>query len=164
MIAEYRRILKNPTPERKKKCIFFDALHKIYQAKDSNAIKMALNNYEEEYNFEPIEFNNTDDNMDGTNDNNDGDNSGTDNEDKSEIFAYSLSPSATLNNNAPITNGSNPMDLHSNNGLSHSFISCILFYFYLLFIFINRRFSRRSDQYSQRRYELIKLLVNSCMK
>jgi hypothetical protein len=115
MIAEYRRILKNPTPERKKKCIFFDALHKIYQAKDSNAIKMALNNYEEEYNFEPIEFNNTDDNMDGTNDNNDGDNSGTDNEDKSEIFAYSLSPSATLNHNAPTTNGSNAMDMHSNN-------------------------------------------------
>lgn len=47
MIAEYRRILKNPTPERKKKCIFFDALHKIYQAKDTNAVKAALNNYEE---------------------------------------------------------------------------------------------------------------------
>ncbi|CAG2175004.1 unnamed protein product, partial [Oppiella nova] len=107
MIAEYRRILKNPTPERKKKCIFFDALHKIYQAKDSNAIKMALNNYEEEYNFEPIEFNAGDDNMDGTNDNDGGDNSGTDNEDKSEIFAYSLSPSATLNNNVVNTNGNN---------------------------------------------------------
>ncbi|XP_054161566.1 uncharacterized protein LOC128959597 [Oppia nitens] len=114
MIAEYRRILKNPTPERKKKCIFFDALNKIYQAKDSNAIKMALNNYEEEYNFEPIEFNNTDDNMDGTNDNDDGGNSGTDGEDKSEIFAYSLSPSATLNNNVVNTNGNNVQDYHSN--------------------------------------------------
>jgi hypothetical protein len=179
MIAEYRRILKNPTPERKKKCIFFDALHKIYQAKDSNAIKMALNNYEEEYNFEPIEFNNTDDNMDGTNDNNDGDNSGTDNEDKSEIFAYSLSPSATLNHNAPTTNGSNAMDLHSNNGLSHFFHSIfyiknffIFFLYHIFFLFsffyihfcFYRRLSRRSDQYSQRRYDLIKLLVNSCMK
>lgn len=115
MIAEYRRILKNPTPERKKKCIFFDALHKIYQAKDSNAIKMALNNYEEEYNFEPIDFNNTDDNMDGTGENNDGENSGTDGEDKSEIFAYSLSPSATLNNAAgSAANGNNTMDMHSN--------------------------------------------------
>ena len=132
MIAEYRRILKNPTPERKKKCIFFDALHKIYQAKDSNAIKMALNNYEEEYNFDPIEFNNTDDNMDGTNDNDGADNSGTDNEDKSEIFAYSLSPSATLNNNVVNTNG-NTMDMHSNNGIVnriewfHSLTNCWLF-------------------------------------
>jgi len=116
MIAEYRRILKNPTPERKKKCIFFDALHKIYQAKDSNAIKLALNNYEEEYNFEPLDFNNTDGDMDGGNggENNDGENSGSDNEDKSEIFAYALSPSATLNNTGNLTNGGN-LDIHSNN-------------------------------------------------
>ena len=123
MIAEYRRILKNPTPERKKKCIFFDALHKIYQAKDSNAIKMALNNYEEEYNFEPLDFNSAEDNMDGTNDNDIADNSGTDNEDKSEIFAYSLSPSATLNNNAN-TNGNTNMDLHSNNGIVSKCSNC----------------------------------------
>jgi len=117
MIAEYRRILKNPTPERKKKCIFFDALHKIYQAKDSNAIKMALNNYEEEYNFEPIDFNNTEENMEGG-DGQDGENSGSDNEDKSEIFAYSLSPSATLNNTPGTTamNGAaNNFDMNSNN-------------------------------------------------
>lgn len=138
MIAEYRRILKNPTPERKKKCIFFDALHKIYQAKDSNAIKMALNNYEEEYNFEPIEFN-ADDNMDGTGENNDGDNSGTDNEDKSEIFAYTLSPSATLNNTNATTNGVNQLDLNSNNGLlinqySLSFAHKKIFYFFLYFL------------------------------
>jgi hypothetical protein len=141
MIAEYRRILKNPTPERKKKCIFFDALHKIYQAKDSNAIKMALNNYEEEYNFEPIEFNNNDENMDGTMDNNDGDNSGTDGEDKSEIFAYSLSPSATLNNNAA-TNGNNAIDGHSNNGKYRLFFSLFMIIVYLLIV-INfcRRFS-----------------------
>lgn len=91
MIAEYRRILKNPTPERKKKCIFFDALHKIYQAKDANGVRQALNNYEEEYNLDPIEFSNMDDHNDNGNYENDNSDSG--NEDKSEIFSYQLSPS-----------------------------------------------------------------------
>ncbi|RWS13106.1 hypothetical protein B4U79_14852 [Dinothrombium tinctorium] len=109
MIAEYRRILKNPTPERKKKCIFFDALHKIYQAKDTNGVKAALNNYEEDYNLEPIEFSNTDDNNDGTGgDNCDENNSGTDNEDKSEVFAYTMSPSQALNGG--VINGTNNID------------------------------------------------------
>jgi len=94
MIAEYRRILKNPTDGRKKKCIFFDALHKIYQAKDANGVRQALNNYEEEYNLEPIEFGNIDDNNDtGHYNENDHDNSDSGNEDKSEIFSYALSPS-----------------------------------------------------------------------
>ena len=84
---------------------------------------MALNNYEEEYNFEPLDFNSAEDNMDGTNDNDIADNSGTDNEDKSEIFAYSLSPSATLNNNAN-TNGNTNMDLHSNNGIVSKCSNC----------------------------------------
>ncbi|RWS31054.1 hypothetical protein B4U80_06390 [Leptotrombidium deliense] len=119
MIAEYRRILKNPTPERKKKCIFFDALHKIYQAKDTNGVKAALNNYEEDYNLEPIEFSNIDDNNDGMGmDNGDADNSGTDNEDKSEVFAYAMSPSQTLNGGA--MNGSNNID---NGKLSFSFFT-----------------------------------------
>lgn len=94
MIAEYRRILKNPTPERKKKCIFFDALHKIYQAKDAQGVRQALNNYEEEYNLEPIEFGNMDDQNDNSHYNdNEHDNSDSGNEDKSEIFSYALSPS-----------------------------------------------------------------------
>lgn len=46
MIAEYRRILKDPRPERVKKCIFFEALHKIYQAKDLDDVKSALDNYQ----------------------------------------------------------------------------------------------------------------------
>ena len=96
MIAEYRRILKNPTPERKKKCIFFDALHRIYQAKDVNAVRAALN-YDDDYTFynDTMDFTMNDETNDGgIVDGGDGDNSGTDNE---EIFAYQMSPSQTLN-------------------------------------------------------------------
>lgn len=98
MIAEYRRILKNPTPERKKKCIFFDALHKIYQAKDANGVRLALNNYEEDFHHDPIDYSNQFDvtTMNGCDDDDAGDgNSGTDNEEK-EIFSYSMSPSHAL--------------------------------------------------------------------
>lgn len=107
MIAEYRRILKNPTPERKKKCIFFDALHKIYQAKDSNGVKAALNNYEEDYNLEPIDFANSDDNAEGNGDA-DGDGSGLENDDRSEVFAYAMSPSQTLSNGLSMNGGHSP--------------------------------------------------------
>lgn len=84
MIAEYRRILKNPTPERKKKCIFFDALHRIYQAKDSNRLDI-LNCSDEQYNFDPLVFEQNGD-CNGGDDN-------SDNEDPSECFAYTVSPS-----------------------------------------------------------------------
>ena len=108
MIAEYRRILKNPTPERKKKCIFFDALHKIYQAKDSNGVRAALNNYEEDYNLEPIDFasgGNGDENdsngaegmmMHMTDANGSMEDMGSD-EREEEVFSYAMSPSQTLN-------------------------------------------------------------------
>ncbi|XP_053212941.1 uncharacterized protein LOC128396392 isoform X2 [Panonychus citri] len=97
MIAEYRRILKNPTPERKKKCVFFDALDKIYQAKDTEDVKAALNDYEEEYHFDPSDSNMADETNDsGMGANGDGENSGTDNE---EVFSYAMSPSQTLNGN-----------------------------------------------------------------
>lgn len=109
MIAEYRRILKNPSPERKKKCIFFDALHKIYQAKDTNGVKAALNNYEEDYNLD-MDFSVSDENQDqngGTGDDSaaeDGNGSGNETyEEKSEVFAYAMSPSAALGNG--MTNG-----------------------------------------------------------
>lgn len=88
MIAEYRRILKNPTPERKKKCIFFDALHRIYEAKDTNSLESAIRtygDYSEQYNFEPIDFAHNDDNGDYNCDDNSDD-------DQSEIFAYTLQP------------------------------------------------------------------------
>lgn len=110
MIAEYRRILKNPSPERKKKCIFFDALHKIYQAKDTNGVKAALNNYEEDYNLD-IDFSVSDENQDqngGIGDDSageDGNVSGNETyEEKSEVFAYAMSPSAALGSNG-LTNG-----------------------------------------------------------
>ena len=105
MIAEYRRILKNPTPERKKKCVFFDSLHKIYQAKDTNGVKAALNNYEEDYNLDPIDFGNCDENNDGNGDGMfDGDGSG--NEDQSEVFSYAMSPSQAMPNGISM-NGTN---------------------------------------------------------
>lgn len=110
MIAEYRRILKNPSPERKKKCIFFDALHKIYQAKDTNGVKAALNNYEEDYNLDAIDFSLTDENHDhNVTDAEDG--SGNETEEK-EIFAYDMSPSTTLANghNGNCTNGNSNLD------------------------------------------------------
>lgn len=53
MIAEYRRILKDPNPERMKKCIFFEALHKIYQAKHMDDVKSALDDYEPECPYSP---------------------------------------------------------------------------------------------------------------
>ena len=88
MIAEYRRILKNPTPERKKKCIFFDALHKIYQAKDANGVKAALN-YDDDYNLEPLDLGPDD----GTDENDDGNGSG---EDGDDLF-YAMSPNQISN-------------------------------------------------------------------
>ncbi|KAI1290242.1 Zinc finger and SCAN domain-containing protein 29 [Halotydeus destructor] len=118
MIAEYRRILKNPTPERKKKCIFFDALHKIYQAKDTNGVKAALNNYEEDYNLEPLEFNSQDENENGG-DGGDADNSGTDNEDRSEIFAYAMSPSQALGQTMQMNGHHHGMDDDSTDGQMH---------------------------------------------
>jgi hypothetical protein len=110
MIAEYRRILKNPTPERKKKCIFFDALHNIYQAKDSNGVRAALNNYEEEYNLDPIDFGNGVNNDNDDSNNADGfvmnmtgdingsmmDDIGSDDREE-EVFSYAMSPSQALN-------------------------------------------------------------------
>lgn len=57
MIAEYRRILKDPSPERVKKCIFFEALDKIYQAKHMDDVKSALDDYEPEHPYSP--FSNT---------------------------------------------------------------------------------------------------------
>ena len=99
MIAEYRRILKNPSAERKKKCIFFDALHKIYKAKGSNTFESAImsyGDYNEQYNFDPIDFTNNDDNGEFNGDDN------SDNDERSEIFAYTMSPTG-LNNNT--TNG-----------------------------------------------------------
>lgn len=53
MIAEYRRILKDPMPERVRKCLFFDALHKIYQAKHMDDVKSALDDYEPDYPYSP---------------------------------------------------------------------------------------------------------------
>lgn len=57
MIAEYRRILKDPTPDRIKKCIFFEALHKIYAAKHMDDVKAAIDDYEPEHPYSP--FSNT---------------------------------------------------------------------------------------------------------
>lgn len=46
MIAEYRRILKDPNPERQKKCVFFEPLHRIYHASTMDEIKTILDEYE----------------------------------------------------------------------------------------------------------------------
>lgn len=80
MISDYRRILKNPTSESKEKCLFFDAIHKIHQAKDTNDVKIALKNHEEDFNLDPIDFTNIkkDDMNDGT---------------ECEFFSYVMSPS-----------------------------------------------------------------------
>jgi len=115
MIAEYRRILKNPTPERKKKCIFFDALHKIYQAKDANGVRQALNNYEEEYNLEPIDFGTMEDHNDG---NYEQDNS-SENDDKSEQFSYAFSPSHFNANMNGMTNDHGSSDGVEDNEMSN---------------------------------------------
>lgn len=53
MIAEYRRILKDPSPERMRKCIFFDPLDRIYSAKNLGEIKAILDNYEPEFPCSP---------------------------------------------------------------------------------------------------------------
>lgn len=56
MIAEYRRILKDIhiNPERAKKCVFFEPLHKIYQAKHMEDIKNALDDYEPDNPYSPV--------------------------------------------------------------------------------------------------------------
>lgn len=90
MIAEYRRILKDPAQERRKKCTFFEALHKIHQAKDANGVRAALDNYEEDQHADLIEFNNFDENQENYMANLNSETS--DLEDK-EIFSYQMSPS-----------------------------------------------------------------------
>lgn len=96
MIAEYRRILKNPSAERKKKCIFFDALHRIYQAKDISGVRAALNYDEESNNFGDTPELTIDEGPESSYlyENGEGNESGTENE---EVFAYHMSPSQTLN-------------------------------------------------------------------
>lgn len=122
MIAEYRRILKNPTPERKKKCIFFDALHRIYQAKDSTGLENAILNYgEDHYNFDPIDFSVTDDNLELNGDDI------SDNDERSEFFAYTMSPSGF--NSASNANNN---DLNSNGLFIHIFFEKVIIVFFLV--------------------------------
>lgn len=124
MIAEYRRIMKNPTPERRKKCIFFDALHRIYQAKDTNSLENVIMtmgymmdnssgsicSISDQYNFDPLDFSNIGpdvsiDQVDGSNGdgdhNNNNNNSGSDTDERNnEILIFPLSPNAyTATNN-----------------------------------------------------------------
>ena len=88
MIAEYRRIMKQPTEEKKKKCCFFNHLHRIYQAKDASGVRAALDNYEEEFRFDSNEFSSYDENEENLIDN-----STTSDLDEAEVFSYSMSPS-----------------------------------------------------------------------
>lgn len=102
MIAEYRRILKNPSDEKIKKCSFFHSLHKIYQAKDVNGVRAALisnNSNEDDYRFlDQVDF---DDNLFNINNNNKFNDNSTqhssgleDKEDEDEeVFTYAMSPS-----------------------------------------------------------------------
>ena len=121
MIAEYRRIMKNPTPERRKKCIFFDAIHRIYQAKDTNSLENVILTMgymmdnqsgnicsitNDQYNFDPLDFSNIGgnggggdsiDQADGSN--GDGDdqnnNSGSDSDERNnELLVFPLSPNS----------------------------------------------------------------------
>lgn len=57
MIAEYRRILKDPNPERMKKCIFFETLDKIYNAKHLSDVKSAIDDYEPSNPYSPSSTN-----------------------------------------------------------------------------------------------------------
>jgi len=60
-------------------------------------VKAALNNYEEDYNLDPIEFSALDENQESGGDAGDADNSGGDYEDNREVFAYAMSPSQLTN-------------------------------------------------------------------
>lgn len=53
MIAEYRRILKDPNPEKMKKCVFFNAMHNIYQAQHWSDVKSIVDDYEPDQTFSP---------------------------------------------------------------------------------------------------------------
>lgn len=55
MIAEYRRILRDDqNSERRQKCVFFEPLHKIYQAKHMEDVRSALDDYEPEGSYSPL--------------------------------------------------------------------------------------------------------------
>ncbi|KAI2809284.1 hypothetical protein BLOT_000431 [Blomia tropicalis] len=105
MVAEYKRILRNPTYERRKKCIFFNDLHNIFRAKNSNPFGNVPNNYDnEQYNFDPIVFPNKED----VNELN-GDDNSDDCDEPYDSFAYTLSPSE-------LTQSENCFDLTNNEG------------------------------------------------
>lgn len=107
MIAEYRRILKNPTPERKKKCIFFDSLHRIYQAKDLHGVRAALNYDDDFSNYgDSNELHIAEDGQENGLSFENGDINESDNENE-EVFAYHISPSQTLNHPTTFINGHN---------------------------------------------------------
>ncbi|KAH9423500.1 hypothetical protein DERP_003781 [Dermatophagoides pteronyssinus] len=121
MIAEYRRIMKNPTPERRKKCIFFDAIHRIYQAKDTNSLENVILTMgymmdnqsgnicsitNDQYNFDPLDFSNIGGNGgggdsidqadgDGSNGDDQNNNSGSDSDERNnELLVFPLSPNS----------------------------------------------------------------------
>lgn len=112
MIAEYRRIMKNPTQERRKKCIFFDALHKYY-AKYNNPDLISYG--DEHFNYDPLDFS-AENNINGDDK--------SDTEDRPEMF---LPPSPNALNDILINDGK----------LNHFF----LFLFYILYLFPLFRFN-----------------------
>lgn len=126
MIAEYRRILKNPTPERRKKCIFFDALHRIYQAKNSNRhdqhslnIGYSSDFADQSYHLDPVDFSNAEEMCDNEDEN-------MSDEDRNELFAYSMSPTSFSGNNFYDNNSIGWFLLFSNNIHFANFNFCFL--------------------------------------
>jgi len=120
MIAEYRRILKDSNLDRRKKCTFFDALDKIFKAKDANGVRAALDNYQEDQNFDLIEFNADENNQENDYMNNmlmDNLNSETSDLDDKEIFSYAMSPS-----HFNTTNQINQIGHVRLNGLNHQVV------------------------------------------
>lgn len=115
MIAEYRRILKDQNPERAKKCVFFEPLHKIYQAKHMDDIKSALDDYEPDNPYSP-----------GSGDDSVSDNEATDgnettiNNMTNDITKILASPNQTQHQTSLTTSSTNQLYINNNTNNSIS--------------------------------------------
>lgn len=91
MIAEYRRIKRNPTEEKIKKCTFFYSLQEVIEPNLAGGIRSSINTNEDDYR---IEFNNNDENDENFSNNELVMDSREPSElDDKEVFSYSMSPS-----------------------------------------------------------------------
>lgn len=118
MIAEYRRIKKDNNPERRKKCVFFDTLDRIYAAQGMNDLQSAMDDFEPELESKKVELEMWSDSEGGRSPDCNESTSTTTNNKSSTNAASTKDSSATSNSTVNANNANNNNDI--NNGDSNA--------------------------------------------